>query len=255
MSNTLTTMAQGLASQLGVETDPGELVGILKATAFRTKQGDPQPTDAQLVALLIIAKQYQLNPWTKEIYAFPDKNNGIVPVVGVDGWARIINNHPQFDGVEFDQDKESCTCMIYRKDRSKPIAITEYLAECKRNTPPWSSHPRRLLRHKALIQCARIAFGYVGIFDEDEAQRIAGAEKDITPQAQRLSGEHISEEQHTRLLQAMQVAGVDQAAFCRATRINDVRELAAHRFTGAMDYLQEIATNAETPNQTTEGAQ
>jgi hypothetical protein len=51
-----------------------------------------------MMALLIVADQYGLNPWTKEIYAFPDKSNGIVPVVGVDGWARIINTHEQFDG-------------------------------------------------------------------------------------------------------------------------------------------------------------
>src|SRR3546814_4773792 len=57
-----------------------------------------QVSDAQMTALLIVANQYALNPWTKEIYAFPDKNNGIVPVVGVDGWARIINSHQQFDG-------------------------------------------------------------------------------------------------------------------------------------------------------------
>jgi len=29
-----------------------------------------------------------------------------------------------------------------------------------------------MLRHKALIQCARIAFGFSGIYDEDEAARI-----------------------------------------------------------------------------------
>jgi hypothetical protein len=34
-------------------------------------------------------------------------------------------------------------------------------------------------RHKALIQCARIAFGFVGIYDQDEAERII--EKDVTP--------------------------------------------------------------------------
>ncbi len=37
---------------------------------------------------------------------------------------------------------------------------------------PWQTHTKRMLRHKALIQCSRIAFGFVGIYDEDEAQRI-----------------------------------------------------------------------------------
>jgi hypothetical protein len=74
--------------------------------------------------------------------------------------------------MDFEQDNESCTCIIYRKDRSHPVKVTEYLSECKRGTQPWQSHPKRMLRHKAMIQCARLAFGYVGIFDQDEAERI-----------------------------------------------------------------------------------
>jgi PAS domain-containing protein len=74
--------------------------------------------------------------------------------------------------MDFEQDDESCTCIIYRKDRSHPVKVTEYLSECKRAVKPWQSHPKRMLRHKSLIQCARLAFGYVGIFDLDEAERI-----------------------------------------------------------------------------------
>ena len=50
----------------------------------------PEVSDEQMIALLIVADQYGLNPFTKEIYAFPDKHKGIVPVVGVDGWSRIM---------------------------------------------------------------------------------------------------------------------------------------------------------------------
>src|SRR3972149_3155838 len=168
MSTAMTTQLTGkLAERLGMEGGD-ELVNVLKATAFKG-----QVSDAQMTALLIVANQYGLNPWTKEIYAFPDKNNGIVPVVGVDGWSRIINEHPQFDGIEFKLDDESCTCIIYRKDRTHATSVTEYMSECKRGAGPWVSHPKRMLRHKAMIQCARLAFGFVGIFDKDEAERIA----------------------------------------------------------------------------------
>ena len=174
MSNALVTLTNKLASRLDMGDGSG-LVETLKATAFKG-----QVSDAQMTALMVVANQYGLNPWTKEIYAFPDKNNGIVPVVGVDGWSRIINNHPQFDGMEFEQDSEACTCIIFRKDRGHPIKVTEYMAECKRaNVGPWSSHPRRMLRHKAMIQCARLAFGYGGIYDQDEAERIV-EEKVVT---------------------------------------------------------------------------
>lgn len=169
MSNALTTLTNKLASRLDMGDGSG-LIETLKATAFKG-----QVSDAQMTALMVVANQYGLNPWTKEIYAFPDKNNGIVPVVGVDGWARIINNHPQFDGMDFQQDDESCTAIIFRKDRSHPVKVTEYMSECKRGTGPWQSHPKRMLRHKAMIQCARIAFGYGGIFDQDEAEVIVEA--------------------------------------------------------------------------------
>lgn len=160
-----TTIMATMAARFQV--DESEMLATLKQTAFRG-----QVTDAQMTALLIVANQYGLNPWTKEIYAFPDNNNGIVPVVGVDGWSRIINENPQFDGMEYEADEKSCTCIIYRKDRNHPTKVTEYMDECKRNTGPWKSHPMRMLRHKATIQCARLAFGYVGIYDEDEAERI-----------------------------------------------------------------------------------
>ena len=173
-TNLIAQQTNNLAKQFNIP-ESNELVSVLKNTAFKGPV-----SDAQMSALLIVANQYGLNPWTREIYAFPDKNNGIVPVVGVDGWSRIINTHPQFDGMDFKQDDESCTCIIYRKDRNHPISCTEYLSECKRNTGPWQSHPKRMLRHKALVQCARLAFGYTGIFDQDEAEHIA--EIDVTPQ-------------------------------------------------------------------------
>jgi phage recombination protein Bet len=177
-----------------------EVFDILKATAFKVKDGEA--TDAQLTALMIVADQYKLNPFTKEIYAYPDKQNGIVPVVSVDGWTRIINEHPAFDGLEFNYPTamvsgfvglkkplhEWTECIIYRKDRSHAIVVREYAEECYREPftgksqygnggtytvdGPWQSHPRRMLRHKAQIQCARIAFGFAGIYDEDEAARM-----------------------------------------------------------------------------------
>lgn len=167
MSNIVLANAAKLAATLGITGEASDLVATLKATAFKGPA-----TDAQLAALLFVASQYGLNPFTKEIYAFPDSRNGIVPVVGVDGWSRIINSNPQFDGMDFEHDAESCTCIIHRKDRSHPVKVTEFMEECKRDAGPWKTHPRRMLRHKAMIQAARLAFGYTGIFDQDEADRI-----------------------------------------------------------------------------------
>lgn len=189
------------ADKYGVEQKM--LMTTLKQTAFR--QRGAQVTDEQMVSLLVVADQYGLNPFTREIYAFPDsKSGGIVPVVGVDGWNRIINEHPEFDGMEFRQSEDwedhkqldgalPCPdwmeCIIYRKDRTKPIVIREYLDECYRppfNTKngkvsgPWQSHTKRFLRHKVLIQAGRISMGFAGIYDEDEAKRIREVEAHVS---------------------------------------------------------------------------
>lgn len=174
-----------LAARFNVE--PNKLMHTLKQTAFKVKGGEA--SNEQMMALLIVADQYGLNPFTKEIFAFPDKSGGVVPVVGIDGWSRIINQDPEFDGMEFETGVDgdgalvSITCTMYRKDRSHPTKVTELLKECKRSTEPWASHPSRMLRHKAMIQCARIAFGFVGIYDEDEAQRIIEGESVRTPES------------------------------------------------------------------------
>jgi phage recombination protein Bet len=159
--------------------DPDKMLGTLKETAFKGNV-----STEQMMALLVVADQYGLNPWTKEIYAFPAQGGAIVPVVGVDGWSRIINSNPQFDGMDFAEGELNSKsvpswieCVIHRKDRTHPVKVKEYYDECWRDVGPWKSHPRRMLRHKAMIQCARLAFGFAGIFDQDEAERII----DVTP--------------------------------------------------------------------------
>jgi phage recombination protein Bet len=190
MSNLITTQINELATRFDLPQSE-ELYNVLKATAFKG-----EVSDAQLSALLIVANQYKLNPWTKEIYAFPDKKNGIIPVVSIDGWARIINSNSAFDGMTFNFSDEMVTmeganspapawteCIIHRKDRAHPTIIREYLDEVYKSPfkpkdggytipGPWQTHPKRFSRHKAMIQCARMAFGFGGIYDDDEASRI-----------------------------------------------------------------------------------
>ena len=189
MQDTQITASQPKQSALAVmagkyNVEPAKLLETLKNTVFRGASND------ELLALVVVSNEYGLNPLTKEIYAFPAKGGGIVPVVSIDGWLRMMNDHPQFDGIdyEFEHDEQgkliSCTSIIHRKDRAHPTRVTEYLAECRRNTEPWKME-RRMLRHKATIQGARVAFGFSGITDEDEAAATPGLERDVTPKAAR----------------------------------------------------------------------
>jgi phage recombination protein Bet len=168
-----------MAQSLGV--DQTKLMENLKATCFKGASNEEFQT------LVIVANQYQLNPFLKELYAFPKKGGGVVPLVGVDGWIKIANREPDYDGMDVeifgDGDKPTHgTCTIYHKSRSHPTVVTEYYKECYRNTDPWNQMPRRQMRNKTIIQAVRVAFGVSGIHDEDEAEDVGM--RDVTPRAQ-----------------------------------------------------------------------
>lgn len=175
-------LVKAFSERYKMEASP--MLLTLSKTAFKQKDNAVVTTE-QMTMLLVVADQYKLNPFTKEIYAYPDKGS-IVPIVSIDGWVRIINEHPQMDGLEFaysekmvEHNKKTAfewvECSIYRKDRSKPVVVREYFDEvvnAKYPASPWNSHPKRMHRHKVLIQASRIAFGFAGIFDQDEGERI-----------------------------------------------------------------------------------
>jgi hypothetical protein len=190
-------------------------------------------------ALLIVANQYGLNPWTKEIYAFPDKNNGIVPggrrrrLVAHHQRAPAVRRH----GLRAGRRRGAPASSTARTARTRR-KVTEYLSECKRGVKPWQSHPKRMLRHKAMIQCARLAFGYVGIFDQDEAERIT--EVDINQRPARQGAAAVAEqamtveftEAHQKLLadlEAVADTGIEalEASWAAITK-EQRRALASH---------------------------
>lgn len=179
------TEAQPKLMLLAYMADKYSLSEVEFSKTVRATCGLATATPEQFAAFLIVAKEYSLNPLTKEIYAFPSRGGGIVPIVSIDGWVNLVNSHGACDGFEFEMAHDdqgalvSCTCRMYRKDRKHPVTVTEYLVECIRATEPWKMQ-HRMLRHKSMIQAARYAFGFSGVYDEDEGRTIAEA-VDVTP--------------------------------------------------------------------------
>lgn len=176
-----------MSAKYGME--PAAFEATVRATCIKPDKNGRIASREEFAAFLLVAKQYDLNPLTKQIYAFTDRG-GVIPIVGVDGWSYLINSHPQFDGMAFVDQLDgdnlvSVTCKMFRKDRTHPIEITEYMVECRRDAETWRKWPRRMLRHKAMIQTARYAFSLTGIYDPDEAARIIEARANIasSPQA------------------------------------------------------------------------
>ena len=156
-----------LTEQLGM-TDYEELYGILKNTIM------PKATNEEMAAFALVCSSYKLNPLTREVYAFPTKSGGIMPMIGIDGWLKIAHQHDDYagmswtEGVEADGDRW-CECTVFLKSTpDHPVTIREYLSECKQNTPVWAQRPKRMLRHRATIQAIRYALGISGVSDSDD---------------------------------------------------------------------------------------
>ena len=185
MSNALAVIARNTGASVEDITD------VLRGMIVSAKnQHGAQATNAELAIVTGVCATYGLNPLVKECAAFVSGGKLSV-VVMVDGWYKLVNRRPEFDGVEFSDKLDdkgnlaSITCRMFIKGRERPVCVTEYMSECKDpKSSVWTKWPARMLRHKAYIQCARMAFGISEVIDDDEASRIAAnspREKDITP--------------------------------------------------------------------------
>jgi len=178
------------------------VISTIAATCFKGKAAE-RAKPQQLMMFMAVAKQYGLNPFLKEIYAFPDDSNGITPIVGVDGFLTLAMRNPAYishdyvyaeklvplpgtkadtPGAKMVPEWIECHVTVNTPTGPKVHKVREYFDECYREpfkgkdgyvkSGPWQSHPRRMLRHKATIQALRIAVGLHGIYDEDEAERM-----------------------------------------------------------------------------------
>lgn len=182
------SLIASMATKYGL--DPKVFFDTLKGTIMKADKDGRQATTEEVCAFLIVANKYNLNPFIKEIYAYPDKRGGIVPVVSTDGWTKLMIGHEEYKNHLFRYAEsyltlksakpcpEWCEIEIERTDGTK-LVIREYLDEVFREITyanPWQTHTKRMLRHKTKIQGAREAFGFSGIYDDDEAARIVEAQ-------------------------------------------------------------------------------
>jgi hypothetical protein len=141
--------------------------------------------------LLRTANRYELDP-TQEEVAILQSNQSAYISISVDGWLKIINRHPSFTGISFQESPQTdpdsalwVECTIYRSDRTIPITIREYLSEVKHEGELWGKMPRRMLRHRSIQQCARIAMA-IHIAEpkeqEEDVNRAITKDTDLKPQ-------------------------------------------------------------------------
>ncbi|MBU3630094.1 recombinase RecT [Polynucleobacter sp. AP-Melu-500A-A1] len=117
-----------------------------------------------LLTLLRIAREHALDPLKEEVALALYDDCHWQAYITVEGYSKILNRHPAFNGIAFTESEENregipiwMECAIYRKDRVQPTVIREYFEEVKNDQTIWMKMPRRMLRHRVLQQCARLA--------------------------------------------------------------------------------------------------
>ncbi|BEI41402.1 hypothetical protein PHIN9_13330 [Polynucleobacter sp. HIN9] len=144
VANTLGIVPQELSHWAKEAVAPEEVLQLILRTALRLK----------------------LNPLLSQVDWEHNLEGGYEVYIPIDGWIAMIHREPSFKGLTFGQANETeegipiwMECSIYRADLIQPITVREYYAELKTDHPIWNQMPRRMLRHKTLQQCARLAFG------------------------------------------------------------------------------------------------
>ena len=146
-------------------------------------------TDAEFQMLVYVAKQYNLNPLLKEVFAQKYKNKRIGEwspasiIVTRDGFVSIAHQTGDFEamqsrvevvqmlinrnGVQRDWQYKGI-CSIYRKGAEHPFVFEAYEDEYNSNTNVWSDKPKTMIMKVAESQGLRKAFKLNGLYTEDE---------------------------------------------------------------------------------------
>ena len=106
---------------------------------------------------------------------------------------------------------------------------------------PWKTHPKRMLRHKAMIQCARLAFGFTGIYDQDEADRIVETQREqvnVTPKQNVIDvSALITSEQKEMLIGLIDATGTSTEKLLTAYGHADISEMTKEQADNAISIL------------------
>lgn len=157
-----------LSEKLGLPL--ADLQWWLEQLQLKYASASPKEFEWLVIELIHLAHTHHLDPLLGHVHAWQDTDNLWQVAISLDGLLALLNRQPQFDGLcinesppELEHQLTWAECVIYRKDRAIPISHREYAVEVTQESDIWQKMPRRMLKNKALQQCARMAFGFGGL--------------------------------------------------------------------------------------------
>jgi len=143
---------------------------------WTTTKGQDPLTDAEIWLGLRLVGRYELDPFAREIYVTRGKDGPMI-IVGVDGWVRLLNRNPDYDGFEtalIEDDEGNVTAAettIYSRSRSHPTTYMALASEYA-NLAGFmhATIPTHMLRIFSLRHAARLFMPLGGVVTEEEMQ-------------------------------------------------------------------------------------
>ena len=165
-----------------------EQVAIIKATVCK------DATDTELAYFLNVARVYELNPFTKEIWAYKDLKGNLIVFAGRDGFLAKAQRDPRWNGIASDVIREGEIYEIniaqgvlsHRKDLSNKNKILGGYAICKpkgcetatiewaelevynKQHGVWKSDPEAMIKKVAEVHALKKAYGISGLQAEED---------------------------------------------------------------------------------------
>lgn len=216
------------------------------------KQGD-------CLAVVMQAAQWRMNP-----FAVAQKTHLVNGTLGYE--AQLVNAVVQNSGAivgsftyEYSGQGEQLACRVGAQlKHTNHITWGEWLPiglVTTRNSPLWKTNPKQQLGYLQVKNWARAYCpgAILGVYSVDELQDYEGQIKDVTPAPARqhaqpapaLDTSPITPEQCQQLLKEAAFVGKDEAYICATARIEQITDLAAHRFEPCLNHLRSLAQAVE----------
>jgi hypothetical protein len=134
---------------------------------------------------LEVCRSTGLDPFLKEIYFVPEKS---LIMASRDGYLRVANEHPQFDGMDtcVERDEKGipikAICSVWRKDRRHAITCEAYYSEYRKSGQVWSQYPSAMISKVAEVLALKRSFAINGVVTQEEVGEDAPPPVDLKPQ-------------------------------------------------------------------------
>ena len=156
-----------------VNYDDAKTLEVIKESVAKTA------SPAEFAYFIEFCKHTGLNPIKREIWFIKIPGRGVQVVTGINGYLAIANSNSNFDGMEteFEDDEQgnpiSCTCRVWRKDRSHAHVEKVYMREYNLKQGTWLTKPRTMLAKVAKAHALREAFSQelAGTYIEEEVNK------------------------------------------------------------------------------------